>query len=38
VAVMAMKDLIRSARRDGALRVILPVAHGGVDALRLMLV
>jgi hypothetical protein len=27
--LLAMKQLSRSARRDGALRVILPVAHGG---------
>jgi hypothetical protein len=27
----------RSARWAGALRVILPVAHGGGDALRLMI-
>jgi hypothetical protein len=34
---VAMKNHSRSARWAGALRVILPVAHGGGDALRLMI-
>jgi hypothetical protein len=35
-AAMAMKHHSRSARWSGALWVILPVAHGGGDVLRLI--
>jgi hypothetical protein len=33
---LAMKHHSHSARGAGVLRVILPVAHGGADALRLI--